>query len=246
MLTKLKTSLARKYYKYVSATRHKIVSISNTEFCVRPDNYIDRRLWVEGGYEKEQLLLMSNLLSTHSFDAFLDIGTNFGLYSCILGKTTNIPTIHSFECDPRNLFQLYGHIAMNGLMEKVNVHPYAAGDKKEEKTFSLSPATNSGTSKMANLDAIANDNHITVSQVTIDSHLKLKGKALLCKIDVEGYEHHVIKGMTKTLKDKKCYIQIELLDGEKSKIIDQLKSLNYSLITSINNDFYFTNMDVSQ
>lgn len=79
----------------------------DTEFFMQPTNYIDRRMWIEGAYEKPQLTYMLEQAKTLNFDYFIDIGANFGLYSCVLGVSDTVQKIHSFECDPRNVLHLY-------------------------------------------------------------------------------------------------------------------------------------------
>lgn len=243
MTSRLKTSLARKYYKHLSPTRHKIVKSFDTEFCVRPDNYIDRHLWLEGGYEKAQLQFLMENAKQHSFDCFIDIGTNFGLYTCILGVNKIVPEIHSFECDPRNLYQLYGHIAMNQLHDVVTVHPVAAGDKAETKKFRLAAKDNSGTSKITDIAATDDQSIIEVEQICPDEIFDFKNQTLLLKIDVEGYEENVLKGLVKILKNNQCLLQIEILN-ENLAVYNMLTNMGYKKIHHINSDYYFTNMRI--
>jgi FkbM family methyltransferase len=241
MSSRLKTSLARKYYKHISSTRHKIVKSFDTEFCVRPDNYIDRHLWIEGGYEKDQISYLMEQAKKNQFDCFIDIGTNFGLYSCILGVNKVVPHIYSFECDPRNLYQLYGHIAMNQLHSMVTVYPYAAGDKQEIKKFHLASNDNSGTSKITDINEDDEANVIDVEQVCPDEIFNFKDQKILMKIDVEGYEENVLKGLVNILKNNKCFIQIEILN-ENLALYNFFTNLGYKKIHHINTDYYFTNM----
>lgn len=244
MTFRLKTSAARFYYNNFSSTRHKVVRIGETEFCVRPDNYVDRNLWVHGGFEKRQMETMRQAASQVDFDAFLDIGANMGLYSCIFGTDRLVPQIHAFECDPRNLYQLYGHISMNKLLERVTVHAMAVGDEAKEVSFTLAPDNNSGKSGVSDV-AIENGRSITVQQDTIDQTLKLSGQTLLIKIDVEGYETAVIKGMARTLKDNRCLIQMEILEEENNPVLPLLEQAGYTSIKQIAKDHYFTNMELA-
>ena len=143
ILKRLNTSLHRFYYRNFSKSNWKVVRRMNAEFVMRPSNYIDRRMWVEGGYEKQQIQYLLDQSKRAQFDAFLDIGANFGLYTCILGAHKAVPVCHSFECDPRNVYHLYGHVRMNDLMGIVNVHQVAVGD--EEKTVKFRTASEEST-----------------------------------------------------------------------------------------------------
>lgn len=240
MLSRLKTSLYRFYYKTLSPTRHKVVRFKGAEFCVRPDNYIDRRMWIEGGYEVEQIQTMLDAARKTDFDAFLDIGANFGLYSCILGRSGSVPTVHSIECDPRNLNHLYGHIDMNDLFEMIKVHAVAAGDKKGKATLNMAANNNTGRSSLAK--AQDNGASLDVEQDTIDHLLNLENQKLLIKIDVEGYEASVLSGMEKTLENNKCFIQMEILSTEDRALESRLEAIGYARTKAIGADVYFTNI----
>lgn len=209
------------------------------EFVVRPDNYIDRRMWVEGGYEKAQLAYFIEQARRSPFDAFLDIGANFGLYSCIFGIADSGLAIHSFECDPRNLYHLYGHLRMNGLTDRVSVHPFALGDDVSDIIFQLAPDDSTGRSYVGKSGE--GGRSITVRQKPLDQVLSLKDKKLLIKIDVEGYEESVLKGMRLTLENNTCLIQIEILD-DASALPDMFSSIGYENIHRIGNDWYFSNL----
>lgn len=239
-LRRLNTSLHRTYYRNFSATRFKIRKLMGAEFFICPDNYIDRRIWVEGGFEKEHLEFLMNQARANSFDAFLDIGTNFGLYSCIIGAAGLAPAIHSFECDQRNLYHLYGHLRMNGLIDAVTVHPYALGDANSEISFSPAPDDNTGKSRISAGDT---GKTVRVQQRKLDDVLDLRNQRLLIKIDVEGYEPKVIAGMAGILKGNKALLQMEILE-DNDELARKLGEWGYRNIHRVERDFYFTNMDI--
>ena len=77
-------------------------------------------------------------------------------------------------------------------------------------------------------------------------NLKITDKIDLIKIDVEGHEINVLKGMEKTLKKFSPIIVFEsqkkeIINGS-SKVIDFLKSKKYSKFYSIEN---YNNVDVN-
>ncbi|WP_419902590.1 FkbM family methyltransferase [Kiloniella sp.] len=250
MLQRLNTSLHRFYYKHFSRTKWKVVRFFGAEFVMQPSNYIDRRMWIEGGYENLHLTYMLNQARTHDFDAFLDIGANFGLYSCILGANKVIPIVHSFECDPRNLSHLQGHIRMNSLLDDVTVHPHAVGDVAGSITFRMASGNSTGHSFVAesseDYSLIHSEKNskeyrsITVEQKPIDDVLSYTGKELLIKIDVEGYEKIALKGMTRTLRDNTCLLQIEIINGSQ-ELTEMLFTLGYERVHRIDDDWYFSN-----
>jgi FkbM family methyltransferase len=62
------------------------------------------------------------------FDAFLDIGANIGLYSCILLQNRCVPRAILFEPDRQNIVQLRANLLINGLLDSVELHEVALGD----------------------------------------------------------------------------------------------------------------------
>lgn len=249
-LRRLNTTLYRFYYKNLSRTKWKIVRCMKAEFFMQPSNYIDRRMWIEGCYEEEQLTYLLEHAQKLSFDAFIDVGANFGLYSCILGANGVVSSIHCFECDPRNLYHLYGHLRMNCLMDSVTVHPYAVGDKEGTIQFQIASDKSTGHSHVGesvegydviySKEETKEDKSIIIDQIAIDAVFDFQGKNLLFKIDVEGYEKIALKGMKRVLSKNSCLLQIEIVDdgNEQTEI---LNSMGYRQTHKIGNDWYFTN-----
>jgi FkbM family methyltransferase len=250
-LRRISTSAHRLYYKRFSTTDWKIVRYHGAEFAMLPTNYVDRRMWIEGGYEQEQLSYLLNQAREENFDAFIDIGANFGLYSCVFGVSELVPVIHSFECDPRNLNHLYGHLRMNSLQDRVSVHGLAAGDKAGLISFRMREGKNTGHSHVAESvigydvyhseEKSDQDRIISVEQKAIDDVLDFRGKRLICKIDVEGYEVLVLKGMTELLRNNSCLLQIEIVDDGKRQT-EMLAAVGYKNVHQIGADRYFSNI----
>ncbi len=251
LLTKLKTSLYRFYYKKISSTQWKVKRFFEAEFLLCPKNYIDRRIWVEGAYEKEQIAHLLEAAQKHTFDKFLDIGANFGLYSMIIAKQTNIPEVHSFECDPRNIAHFYGHMAMNDLTKLIALHQHAVGYKETTISFQMASEGNTGHSHIAkdaeNYEIIHSEqdrldsNLIEVQLRPIDGIFSAKNEMILMKIDVEGFEWNVLEGMRQTLSENKCLLQIEIIQGD-ILISKFLEDLGYKVTNQIGADFYYTNI----
>lgn len=251
ILHRIKTSAYRFYYRKISRTKWKIVQFLGAEFVMQPSNYIDRRMWVEGGYEKSHLSYLLSQARKGAFDAFIDIGANFGLYTCVLGTSNVASEVHSFECDPRNLNQLHGHLRMNDLLDVVNIHPYAVGDVEGWINFRMASRNSTGHSyvsesrdnyEVIHLEKQSNEyKTIVVQQKTIDNVLKFRKKELLIKIDVEGYEIHVLKGMEKILQNNLCLLQVEIVN-QADELVEMLSKKGYDKVHRIEDDWYFSNL----
>ena len=74
-----------------------------------------------------------------------------------------------------------------------------------------------------------------------DDFLQFKEKKIIVKIDVEGFELHVLKGLKKALTNNICVLQIEIWKKTKDEVHKFLNSLNYKMICSVDGDSYFSN-----
>ena len=250
-LRRFKTSLYRFWYGRVSRTEWKVVRFRGAEFVVRPTNYIDRRMWIEGGYEPEQIDYLLTCARQRSFDVFIDIGSNFGLYSIVLGVNRAASDVHAFECDPRSLAHLTAHMRMNGLLDLVTVHPIAASDAEGSVTFAMAVDTTTGQSKVvpssgaSGLRASAGSKAsrgqvVTVDAQRVDRILDYRGKSVLIKIDVEGYERNVLRGLDGILRNNVCLVQVEVLEDDAS-LADELGKLGYREMHRLGNGRFLTN-----
>ena len=127
-------------------------------------------------------------------DLFADIGANVGFYSIIISSTKNIKSF-AFEPVPSTYKKLQKNIELNNLQGLVIAKNIAIGSSL-------------GNVKMyANLDTVnhvklSNENNeedIKVEVHTLDSILSDYGIPALIKIDVEGFETEVIRGMKNIL-----------------------------------------------
>lgn len=235
-LKRLKTSLFRFYYRRVCKRKWLTVKVRQTEFLVRPDNYIDRRLWIEGGYEDAQIDHLKKLIKLHEIDMFLDIGANVGLYSCLLAQETSVPDLHAFECDPRNLAHLGAHLRMNSLLERVQVHSHAIGDTSGEISFQQAPESSTGRSRIG--DAPAGFTTISVPVQRLDDIMQPSNRRIAIKLDVEGFEGAALRGMETLLGQNFCLLQIEILEDQ-TDVVSFLETLGYRKQGSIGADSYF-------
>ena len=86
-------------------------------------------------------------------------------------------------------------------------------------------------------------NNITGEDVSIlkgDDVIKLINEDITLKIDVEGYEYNVLKGLEGTLNNNNCFIQIEIWDKNLKNVLSFLENLNYQKIITIDGDTFFS------
>ena len=164
----------------------------------------DITLWGEDDFEKAKLKIKN-------FRTCIDIGAHVGLTS--LRYSQHFEHVHSFE-------PIVFDYAKDNLSNLDNVTLYNAAVSDSCGWVDMMPnMVNSGASLIAtkeNLKTYRNSKRfsaptISVRSLTIDS-LNLKNVDFI-KIDTEGYNMPVLKGMEETIEKYSPVIQIELLVG---------------------------------
>lgn len=146
----------------------------------------------------------------------VDIGANRGYYTLIEAKEVGKSgKVYAVEPEPINFEFLKKNIKLNSYDDRVELHNLAIGDKTGEVAFEITEKSN--LHKVA-LDAQSkNDSHIKVKMTTLDNLLGNK-RVDYVRMDVEGYEWNILKGMEKMLSKNdnlKIFIEVhpELIKG---------------------------------
>lgn len=127
-------------------------------------------------------------------DLFIDIGANVGSYTVLGASEVGAETI-SIEPVPQTFKTLKANIALNNLERNTKALNIGLGSKKGILKFTSS------------FDAI---NHVATEQETDTIDVEVErfddiisiAKPALVKIDVEGFETEVLKGMEKALMNR--------------------------------------------
>ena len=77
---------------------------------------------------------------------------------------------------------------------------------------------------------------------TIDSVITDTGRYILMKLDVEGHEAQVLRGMAQTVSNNKVVLQIEVFDEHADRVMAEVEALGLRTIHAIYPDRYLTNM----
>lgn len=140
-------------------------------------------------------------------DVVLDIGANIGYYvlleSKIIGEKGTVYAIEPVSATFRTLLR---NLKMNTCR---NVEPYhlAVGGKNGKITINVSNESNK--SAVRPVSGRGYDKTELVNMLTVDSFLEGKKPPDLIRMDVEGYEYEIVKGMAETLKgDTDLFIEV--------------------------------------
>lgn len=175
---------------------------------VNPVEHIQQQLFWYGYYEKPVGDMLQQRLQPGSI--FIDAGANIGYFSLLAAKQATQGRVIAIEPVSATYKALKENIALNKFtnIEALNL---AVGDKEEIRTIYLSDTANTGMASFQQPYNYAGETE-TVNTVTIDNLVeKLQlPKVDMVKIDVEGNELAVLKGMTQTIEKCKPTILLEL------------------------------------
>jgi FkbM family methyltransferase len=119
-------------------------------------------------------------------DLFMDIGANIGSFSILASSETGASTF-AFEPIPETYKMLENNIYINNIQDKVKLYNKGVGEKNETLNFTT-------CYDVINHVALQNGpNTVGVEILTLNDICRNNIPSLL-KIDVEGFEYHVIKG----------------------------------------------------
>lgn len=172
------------------------------------DGSVSLRFFHGQPYEPQLTALIANTLRDGS--VFIDVGANTGFFT-VLGARCAVPggRVLAFEPHPAARAQMQQVLALNGLDQVVTVSDAALSDH----VTAAAPLFMAVDSVLSTLDtalAPLGEEHpfltsVNVPVSTLDDWLDAAGPPWtnrsidLIKIDVEGVEERVIRGMTRTL-----------------------------------------------
>ncbi len=141
-------------------------------------------------------------------DIFFDVGANVGSYTLLASGICRAKTI-AIEASENTAAITQKNIDLNQLKDKVILMNAAAGAQKGTLTFSKNEDT---TNHIISADEQTNTDVETVKVISVDSLTLTEGPALI-KIDVEGFETEVLRGMVNTLQQPSLKAIIIELNG---------------------------------
>ncbi|RZA02786.1 MAG: FkbM family methyltransferase [Sphingobacteriaceae bacterium] len=199
------------------------------------DNYIEWSILSTGTYEEEINKLIK--ISLTAGDNAIDIGGNIGLQSLRMsGCVGHNGKVVAFE--PLNYLQekFKKNITLNKA-NNVTLLPFALSDQPSELELTINnDEWNQGTFSLSNKDTGNNKQRVVVKVGDDIPEIQSLNSLALIKIDVEGFEFHVLKGLKQTLEKHKPRIIFEY-DSNYWRDTGQsmadcytfLRKLNYSL-----------------
>ena len=202
-------------------------------FILNLDNHIDSLIYLTAGYEIDEILEFYECVKTHRCRQFIDIGANIGCYTLFFAGVREIERIYAFEPDPVNYAQFQGNLWLNGRLDSVTAFPFALSESNGTADFQRirrerkpgAPQYNSGTGSLTYKHPERAD-CVQIQVRKFDDLLSFQGERIAIKIDVEGHENSVLRGMEACLRANYCLLLVEAtLDP--AGLDRWLKSLGY-------------------
>lgn len=195
----------------VSLSNHEVLTNLYTGQLI----YVDDRdvsvaphLMLRGYWEENSGKILRRLLSPG--DIFFDVGANFGYFSLLaaieIGQTAN--SLHLFEANPDLLRYLERTLIVNGLTQFSTLNGVAVSDQAGDLTLNRIEHQWGGSTAHS-LETLGNyrpikdtfDAQFTVPAITLDGYVESNNieRVDFVKIDVEGLEDRVYRGMGATI-----------------------------------------------
>ncbi len=177
-----------------------VQTIHGIKYYIDPtDEIMAPQLVIYRQWEADLSAYMAN--SVNSNTIFLDVGANFGYFTCLVASRIGIQGAgRVIAVEPNPLMQqlLRRNIKVNWSMAPVEIFDGAMADKEGYVEFSV-PKGRAANASLATAIRADSDERFIVKSSTID---KLAAGRIvdILKIDVEGFESLVISGAKNTIE----------------------------------------------
>lgn len=185
------------------------------------NNLIDRRVLCLGAWEKHILELLGQTASALAAApdggadelVFVDIGSNTGLHSLYMSQ--RVGRVHAFDPYPPVVALMRRNLTLSKV-ENVTLHPIGLGDQAAMLPFLEPLESNQGTGSYAPEAGLpGEDTGLELEIVIGDEYFPEHGidRVDIIKMDVEGFEKAVLRGLRRTLREQRPVLVFELSVG---------------------------------
>jgi FkbM family methyltransferase len=163
-------------------------------------SFIDRQLYLYGGYEEQQIARFLELVPASRRGVILDVGANVGTHALRFAQVFR--TVHAFEPNP----QVHEHLARNvaaNSATNVTLHQLGLADTNATLDFFVTTTSNHGMGTFVSAPQYTAD-LVAAGRATVargDDYLARVGvtKVDAIKVDIQGFEPEALAGLRAVL-----------------------------------------------
>jgi len=203
--------------------------INNVLFYLDFLDPIDRKIILYKEYEHDTVSFLEEKFTQHSISNFLDIGANSGYFSFYFANKFNNLKVKAFEPNI-DAFEKFKKTLIKNSFNDVEIFNYGLSDIEKKVKMITWYKHGHAKTNLVILEDHFNTNNSKIYETDLkvgDEVLNFKNEKLCIKIDVEGHELSVLKGLAKNLRENKCVILIETGDVKFKAVNDFLIKNNY-------------------
>tara|TARA_Y100000389_G_C17297114_1_gene431050 strand:+ start:62 stop:829 length:768 start_codon:yes stop_codon:yes gene_type:complete len=224
-----------------------IFKVDNTRMFLDFLDSTDRQVILHQKYEVEEISILKELIKKYSVMYFFDIGANCGYYSITLAKKFENLKIFAFEPNNDAYEKFHKTLKINpDFSKRIVLQNHGLSDKNS--TLTMKSIIKFGYAQTGG-STVNNDYQTNyIAQKALfkigDKEINIKGSIIALKIDVEGHEINVLKGIKQLLANNKCIIQVEIFNKNFEVVNQFLIDNKFFKITKVKPrpDYFYTNI----
>jgi len=223
----------KKGYSLGQTMEKPVIANSCGLFHCRP-NCIDLHI-ISDSYEFDVKEIYEKLAKESK--VIVDVGSNIGRYTILGGFANPNSKIYSIEPESDNYKILLTNIALNKLHNIIPMHIALGKEKETSKLYKSDERKNYGGHSFA---YIVNPSDFEVVNVnSFDNLFKDEEEQIdLIKIDVEGFELEVLKGMQLFLSEHRIKnMLLEIDENKYQEVVSLLENYGYSVEKIMYNNY---------
>ena len=247
-LKRLIPSLSIKVLKLLKKNR-RYFKIKNIWMFLDFLDPIDRHLILHQQFENLEFKFLIKKINDNKIKHFFDIGANCGYYSIFIADKISDINILSFEPNKDAYFKLKKTLEKNPrLSKKIELNNFGLSNKScklEMQSMIKHGYAQTGGSSVITKERYKSFDKFFADFKIGDECIKLNNVLIAIKIDVEGHELNVLKGLTEILRNNKILMQIEIYEKNFYDVNSFLLSLGYKSIFKIEerSNYFYNNFN---
>ena len=248
IIKRLYPSLIKKLFKIISKSKIELKFFGlNLEGDINES--MDKEIYLFNEYENNQIRYLIDNIKKYNFEYFIDVGANSGVYSLIINSKFKNIKIKSFEPIKKSIKKFIINQKLNPKLKNIKIYKFGLSNKNisllMKSKIRDEYIQTGGFGVATKKDKLSNFHTEKAGFKKGDDILKMKYKKIALKIDTEGHEEFVLKGLEKFLRKNKIFLQIEIYDQHFIRINKFLKKLKFLKINSFSSDgkvdYYYKN-----